>query len=1478
MDLITSNPKFNPVVTVSPHPLLPGKDRELLYDPFYPGETIGQYIERHGLSRKYGLDGRRPVVCTIQDRRVPFALWPHIRPKPGTIVQFHAVVRGSGDGNKVGRTIGTILVAAAAYWVGGAVGASYGKFIGAVASGATAVIGGMVVNELFPPPKSHLPQLGDDSPTYSVAGGTNEMRRYEPMPKFLGTHRVFPDFGAQPYTEYQGEDQYAFYVFDFGYNDIDISDMRLGDTPLENFTGVEYEISNLSGVLNLFPTNVDTVGGEELTQAVSWVQRTTAIDTTQIAVEISGLLFQLDSRGDIRDHLVTIEVNYRKVGDTTWLPVAMRDDSLPAVLQNLIAAGGLPALISASVREWIQQQGLPNGQINIWNGNRKPLRRTYSWHVPKGQYEVRVRRISADSTSDKQISEIIWSQLRSYQPDTTSYVGRKRMAMKVRASGQIAGSLPPFNCIVSAKTVVWGGGSALDLNNGNLVAGQGAQVAHDDSLSTQSVTVVLWFKLTGPLNVDGNNNWRSLIRKGTPSSSVSGWDVVLEQSGSINWDTGHGTTDRQAGAIAATIGELMHLAFTYDAESGAKKVYKNGVPIASKVAPAGGLIANTTDLFIGYGTNHVTNPVGSGDTPGQFDGVRVYGRALSDQEVAEHYNNGLYKDNTGLVGWWEFDEGAGVDVTDKSGHGNDATLLGGALWVSGESTVPRGGISTSNPGWWYLDALRGRLLNGRRIWGANASESLIDLETIKLFAEWCDAQNPPLTINAVLDQQMSVFDVLSAIALMGRGTPSWATGKLGVVWDAPDLPITAVFGMHNIVAGSFEIEYATEDVADVIEGEFINPELDWQRDYIRVVVPGATTQANVRRIQLFGRTDKVLAAQDTNLYAATNAYRNRRYKWTSDWEAMPCARGDVVQLSHDLASLDYSGRFVEGTTDDTLKLPRNVPLYAGGAFIVIIKPDGSYATYAVQGGTGETDTLTPVSTLPFDISADTDNTPYDYRWLYGPTATPGKKVKIDHFRPIDERQVEIMAVDELPIFYTAKDNPYTYVPPTPIFGVTPQIQSITLTPNGVRAGKGYVVDVTIDWEILGRFSVCDVRIAIGEGPLLSHATNLKSTTTRITIEDRQTVTVEVTAYSDLGRLGSKATLTKTEFIDFTSLRVPSDVPEFTVAGNVFTWEPAPEADVVGYQLRFHIGYKLTWSDALPLHEGLITEHDWEAAALPLDDDVVVFLIKAVDAAGQTSENPALVIKGLGDATLANVLEVVDQRDLGWPGTITGGSVVGDAVEADDNVLFYSANDLDTFYSANDSDVFYPAAEYDELTYETSVIAPTAPLFGSVITVQHVLQGDPHYVYWRQDGLGELYSLNDADPFYTSDTDPLYTVGAYIPWTGARVVEPGDRYQFKLVAAASAIQGIFSEFLVSIDAPDKEEELSNVVISPSGTRLPITKDFTSIKSVQGTLEDDGSDAVTFEIVDRDPDLGPLIRALDASKVATTGRGDFRVKGW
>jgi hypothetical protein len=65
---------------------------------------------------------------------------------------------------------------------------------------------------------------------------------------------------------------------------------------------------------------------------------------------------------------------------------------------------------------------------------------------------------------------------------------------------------------------------------------------------------------------------------------------------------------------------------------------------------------------------------------GQISDVRIYDRALSAEEVEQLYKG--YDIRNGLVGHWPLNEGQGTTAYDRSGNGNDGTLIGGPTWTT----------------------------------------------------------------------------------------------------------------------------------------------------------------------------------------------------------------------------------------------------------------------------------------------------------------------------------------------------------------------------------------------------------------------------------------------------------------------------------------------------------------------------------------------------------------------------------------------------------------------------------------------------------------------------------------------------------------------------------------------------------------------------------------------------------------------------
>ena len=98
----------------------------------------------------------------------------------------------------------------------------------------------LLLGAMFPPPKPETPKVPREA--YNFAGARNQMAPFEPIPVVLGKHRVTPFYGALPYTEDVGDDQYLRALFIVGYGPLDITDIRIGETPITEFEDVEYEV------------------------------------------------------------------------------------------------------------------------------------------------------------------------------------------------------------------------------------------------------------------------------------------------------------------------------------------------------------------------------------------------------------------------------------------------------------------------------------------------------------------------------------------------------------------------------------------------------------------------------------------------------------------------------------------------------------------------------------------------------------------------------------------------------------------------------------------------------------------------------------------------------------------------------------------------------------------------------------------------------------------------------------------------------------------------------------------------------------------------------------------------------------------------------------------------------------------------------------------------------------------------------------
>ncbi|HEX3695754.1 MAG TPA: LamG domain-containing protein [Polyangia bacterium] len=138
--------------------------------------------------------------------------------------------------------------------------------------------------------------------------------------------------------------------------------------------------------------------------------------------------------------------------------------------------------------------------------------------------------------------------------------------------------------------------------------------------------------------------------------------------------------------ISSSAAQWVHVAMTWDGSK--MRVYVNGALHITSTA-TGMLTTGNGPLILGC------NPGNMNCFNGLFDEARVWNVARTDAEIMANYNKALVGNETGLVGYWKFDEAPGsasaADGVTSAGH----TAHNGTLMAASAGQRPT--FVTANP-------------------------------------------------------------------------------------------------------------------------------------------------------------------------------------------------------------------------------------------------------------------------------------------------------------------------------------------------------------------------------------------------------------------------------------------------------------------------------------------------------------------------------------------------------------------------------------------------------------------------------------------------------------------------------------------------------------------------------------------------------------------------------------------------------------
>lgn len=435
-------------ITYAKHPLLPLADREqYTYETNLEDNTLLSVLK----TLPYDTDNL-DVHAFVGETLVPRSEWGTYKlPEGENNIVLKQRLHGGDDSNPLVAILMIVLIIVtygyAAPWAAAAFGGTEAAWAAVIVVAGTALI-----NAIFPPVLPKFDADAKESPTYTLSGTRNRARAYGPLPLLVGTHRMAPDLGAKPFTSQTAKDVFLHQVFNFGYGDLVISDEKIGDALIANHQELIQEFSTGgTGALDLFPTNVDSISGGEIRFDDGFTIRTSSINTTQLTVDFTGSVFRTTDEGKIAAYTVPVVIQYRAVGDVTWIDFSAGADGTRGRGNGGRGRGSNSGGTSYGA-----------GVFPITSASTKPVRVSYSQRVDLGQYEVQVARTQKESDDTKIQDSVNWQQLRSFQPDTGDYTGQTRMALQVRASGQFSGVVDSYSAVVSARIPVWDGVSSYN--------------------------------------------------------------------------------------------------------------------------------------------------------------------------------------------------------------------------------------------------------------------------------------------------------------------------------------------------------------------------------------------------------------------------------------------------------------------------------------------------------------------------------------------------------------------------------------------------------------------------------------------------------------------------------------------------------------------------------------------------------------------------------------------------------------------------------------------------------------------------------------------------------------------------------------------------------------------------------------------------------------------------------------------------------
>lgn len=314
------------------------------------------------------------------------------------------------------------------------------------------------------------------------------------------------------------------------------------------------------------------------------------------------------------------------------------------------------------------------------------------------------------------------------------------------------------------------------------------------------------------------------------------------------------------------------------------------------------------------------------------------------------------------------------------------------------------------------------------------TDAQIDLATLlQLDTTWATRGD---TCDGRIDSTMSFWETLTRIGAAGRCKPYMQAGVVRSFRDqAATLPV-AHFGVRNIVKNSLSIDYImpSQDTADAVSVSYFDGSA-WRQKRVLAKLPGSTAEKPAK-MDLALVTSRAQAFKEGTYQAASNRYRRKVIKFSTEMEGFIPSFGDLIAIQHDMPCWGQGGEVVgwdAGTSTLTLSEPLTWETGETHYIAFAAKNGSMVGPFVVTAGLSEYQCVVTESMIdghgntwePY-AGSDYERSRFSFGWAY----TWAQKARVLSVVPRSMERVEIQAINEDNNVHTAEEGLIVPVAPT----------------------------------------------------------------------------------------------------------------------------------------------------------------------------------------------------------------------------------------------------------------------------------------------------------------------------------------------------------------------------------------------------------------------------------------------------------------